>query len=143
MLASVDLGRLVYQHQILTDLTREAANLVSRGATFEVAFTVTGLSAQIFDIDTQGGIIISHITGRDASDDTPWVVEQRSQGGLSTLESRVGQLNAAANVPGIKSLSPGVTITAVEIMHQFEPVFAFAAMGLNFYPEALYDAAFF
>ena len=33
MLACIDIGRLIYFNQVATDLSREAANLVSRGAT--------------------------------------------------------------------------------------------------------------
>jgi hypothetical protein len=36
-----------------------------------------------------------------------------------------------------------VTLTVVELVHGFEPIFAVEAFGLDIYPEVLYDAAFF
>jgi Flp pilus assembly protein TadG len=143
MLASVDLGRLIYSYQVLTDLTREAANLVSRGGTLEEAFAATMVAEQNFSIETNGGMVISRARRQSATSAKPWVVEQQTRGGVNGMQSRVGKLNGAATIPNVTDLPAGVTVTAVEIMHSFEPVFPLAALGLDFYPTVLYDAAFF
>ena len=143
ILASVDLGRLVFARQVLTDLSREAANLVSRGAAAEDAFAATRRAEQAFDIGDSGAIIISRIRRQSPTNDTPWVVEQDVYGDVIGTNSHVGTLNGPASIPKMNSIELGVTFTAVEIFHDFEPAFNFATLGLDIYPRVLYDAAFF
>jgi hypothetical protein len=40
-------------------------------------------------------------------------------------------------------LPDGMVIMAVEIVHPFEPLFDIASLHLNFYPESIYEVAFF
>jgi hypothetical protein len=55
----------------------------------------------------------------------------------------VGLVNGPAHVPNVDALEPGVTVMAVELVHGFEPLFPIDAFGLDFFPEVLYEAAFF
>jgi hypothetical protein len=143
VLVMVDFGRLVYASQILVDLTRESANLVSRGGTADDAFLAASRSptAEI-DVLGKGGIIVTEVKRKGANDATPWVVSQ-SRRGPSGSASRVGKLNGPATVPNVASLETGVTIFAVEIIHPFTPVFKTQKLGINPYPDQLYDVAFF
>ncbi|TFH21362.1 MAG: pilus assembly protein [Myxococcales bacterium] len=143
MLGSIDLGRLVFTRQVLTDLSREAANLVSRGATAQEALTATLLANQAFDLDSNGAIIISRVQRRSPTEARAWVVEQEIRGSAGGYSSHIGQLDGAADIPKMTTIEPGVTFTAVEIFIQFEPRFAFASLGLDLYPDVIYDAAFF
>jgi len=143
ILASVDLGRLVFARQVMTDLSREAANLVSRGASAEEAFSATLIAEQAFDLEQSGMIIISRVRRQTPTNDTPWVVEQDVHGRVSGMQSHIGMLNGVASIPKMKSVERGVTFTAVEMFHTFEPAFNFATLGLDIYPTVLYDAAFF
>jgi len=143
MLGALDLGRLIYAHQVLTDLSREAANLVSRGASMQEAFAATMIAEQAFDLESKGGIVVSRVMRQSNDNATPWIIEQNSRGIMASSGSRVGALGGPATIPGITSLAPGVTITAVELVHSFQPIFGLHHLGLDFYPEVLYDAAFF
>ncbi len=143
MLASVDIGRLIYFNQVATDLSREAANLVSRGATPQATFAATLLADEPLDLVADGGIVISQVRRRDVNDDTPWIFQQDKTGGLEEFASKVGAVNQAANIPYVESLEPGVTIMAVEIVHSFDPIFDLTGFGLALYPNVVYDAAFF
>jgi hypothetical protein len=143
LLVAVDFGRLVYTTQIIVDLTRESANLVSRGATFDEAFSATFRNSGEVDVRDRGGVIISEVRRRDADDPTPWIFHQESRGGLSSVSSRVGREGGPAKIPDVTSLPTGMSIMAVEITHPFDPIFDVASLSINFYPEYIYEVAFF
>ena len=144
LLSIVDLGRLVSGYQTLNDLSREAANLVSRGASMDSAVAAIGISNNgPVDVVGHGAIIISTLTRRSAGDPTPWVVDQFRSGSISGSASRVGSEGGPARMPNVDELETGVTVMAVELVHGFEPLFPIDALGLDIYPEVLYEAAFF
>jgi hypothetical protein len=144
LLGIIDLGRLVSGYQTMNDLSREAANLVSRGASIDSA--IAALSASTtgpVDVIGSGAIIISTLGRRSADDPTPWVIDQYRHGSIPSSASRVGSLNGPARVPNVDELEAGVTVMAVEVVHGFVPLFPIDAFGLDLYPEVLYEAAFF
>lgn len=143
LLAVIDFGRLVYCHQVATDLTREAANLVSRGTAVSEAWNATAAADGPIQLDESGEMIVSVVRRKSANDATPWIFEQTSNGPLTTVESKVGKLNQKAAIPNIQSVGTGITITAVEVYHGFEPVFASGELALTIYPEFVYGVAFF
>jgi len=143
MLAAVDVGRLIYNDQVLTDLTRSAGNLVSRGSTAAETFTATFAADQTLDIQNKGGIIITRVRRRNTNNPQPWVFEQDRSGANTTYASKIGVVNGPASIPNVTSLAPGVTIMGVEVVNQFTPLFPVSALGLNFYPNTLYASAYF
>lgn len=143
ILATVDLGRLVYTNQMMADLSREAAMLVSRGASSDEAFAATFLSDAPLDVESEGGVIISRVRRRNIDDSQPWVFTQDRAGGLEAEESRVGMVGGPADIPDVDALGPGITIMTVEVLHGFTPVFGLEGLGLDFYPEVIYDASYF
>ena len=143
MLGAFDLGRLIHAHQTMTDMTREAGNLVSRGSTIDQTFDAAFLSSGTLDVTSVGGIIISEVRRRSTDDPTPWIFQQERRGALSGIASKVGTSDGPARIPNIAAIPAGVTIMAVETMYPFDPAFDLASLGLSFYPEVLYDAAFF
>ncbi len=143
ILASVDVGRLIYNDQVLTDLTRATGNLVSRGSTAAEAFTATFASDPTLDLQNSGGIIITRVRRRNTNNAQPWVFEQDRSGANTTYVSKIGAVNGPASIPNVTSLAPGVTIMGVEIVSKFDALFPFVGLGLNFYPDTLYASAYF
>jgi len=143
LMAVVDFGRLVYCNQITTDLTREAANLVSRGSSVQSVWAATASADGPIQLDESGEMIISVVRRRSSTDGTPWIFEQTSNGPLTDVNSRVGRVNQKAKIPHITSLAAGVTVTAVEMYHSFEPIFVGGDTTLEIYPDVVYGAAFF
>jgi hypothetical protein len=142
-LAVIDFGRLVYCHQIAADLTREAANLVSRGTAVTDAWNAAASADGPIQLDKDGEMIVSVIRRKSSTDSTPWIFEQTNNGPLASVKSKIGSLNKKASIPHIKSMNTGVTITAVEIYHGFEPIFASGDLALTIYPPFVYGVAFF
>jgi len=143
LLVSVDFGRLVYSNQVIVDLTRETANLVSRGTTASDALAGAYLTTGALDVIDEGGIIVSQVRRRTSSDSTPWVVQQDRRGPLGNSLSKVGTLNGKAKIPNVNQLDPGITIVAVEVLYPFDPVFNLSSLGAAIYPKTLYDVAYF
>ncbi|NQY90494.1 MAG: pilus assembly protein [Deltaproteobacteria bacterium] len=143
LLGSIDLGRLIFFSQVMANLTREAGSLVSRGSTPEQAVAATELSDDPLDISVDGIVIISRVRRQGPFDSTPVIFEQVANGPLSSFTSRVGVLGATANIPGITELDDGVILTAVEIAHDYDPVFNLSAWGMSPWPDDLYDVAWF
>jgi Flp pilus assembly protein TadG len=142
IMATVDFGRYVYSMQIVNDLAREAGMLVSRGVTYDQTFDTTFGADAPLDVQNHGWIIISRIRRHSVADPQPWIFDQQSAGAISG-SSRVGTEGGPANLPDITELETGVTMMAVEISHQFQPLFAVDAFGLNVYEDSVYNAAIF
>jgi Flp pilus assembly protein TadG len=143
VMATVDFGRFIYTTQIVSDLAREAGMLVSRGATVTQAANATFQADGPLDVEHSGGMIVSYINRRSVTDGTPWITNQSTVGEMVAKSSRLGKLNGAAKLPKVKTLSTGVTLTAIEVSHRFEPLFPLETFGLNFYPDVVYNVAVF
>ena len=141
--ATVDIGRMIYTNQMVADLSRESAMLVSRGASSTEAFAATFSADEPLDVASKGGIIISRVRRRSFDDPQPWVFAQDQAGAMTTLSSKVGTVGGPAEIPDVDELGLGITIMAVEIVHEYEPVFGFPGLALDFFPETIYDAAYF
>jgi Flp pilus assembly protein TadG len=143
MLAGIDVGRLLTLRQQMTDLSREAANLVSRGSSADDAFATTQHAGGPFAQAAQGKIIVSRISRRSANDATPIVAEQETSGTLPSASSRVGTTGGPATLPGVTALDPGVMLTSVELIHSFQPLFPLTPVGRVVFPSQVYDVAVF
>lgn len=144
VLATVDFGRYIYANQVANDLAREAGMLVSRGATYDQAFTATFNADGPLDVQNEGNIVISRIRRHTTTDANPWIIDQQTAGALTDNLSRIGTVGGPADLPEIDNLGMGITLMAVEINHSFEPLFLPAsAFGVNIYPEDLYNVAIF
>jgi Flp pilus assembly protein TadG len=141
--AIVDIGRIVYFQQVVTNLSREAANIVSRGASTAEAFASIETADAPLDVTSAGRVIISTIRRRSPTRARAWVVEQVASGALHDVTSRVGVLGGPAAIPNLRQLPAGMTLRAVEVVHVFEPLLNGRGLGLDIYPSTVYDVAFF
>jgi hypothetical protein len=142
VMALVDVSRMVYTQQRLNDLSRETANLVSRGTSIDSAINSVLHTSEVFDLDENSLVIVSRVRRRAADDPTPWVSFQTAAG-ISVYRSRVGDVGSIAKIPGVASLPQGVTVTTVELVQDFDPLFPAVDLGLDFYPEQIYQAAYY
>jgi Flp pilus assembly protein TadG len=140
MLGLADVARLLTLRQELSDLCREAGNLVSRGGSTDDAITMATAAIATFGNPSESGVVISRVRRRSDADSTPWIVDQVSNGTLAG-DGTLGTPNGPATLPAISSLAPGVTIMVVELIHGFHPVFGPA--GQRFYPSRIRELAVF
>lgn len=136
----IDFGRALLTRHAITSLSREAANLESRGTTLADTLQATLQSSGSLDIQTNGWVILTAVT-RDV-DGNLLIIDQLTGGGQPS-PSRIGTLGG-----GSVSLPPGVplrgqTLYAAEVFLDFAPVTPIGRLLAVAMPSSLYDVAYF
>ena len=140
----IDFGRAIYNRQILINLTREAANLSSRGTSLADTEAAILLSAQPLDLLADGTIILT-VVERDDEGALTIVEQSRSAGGLNHA-SRVGSgVGSSATLPSTAVEVParGDKLYVAEIYHRFGPVTPVGKLIQTTLPDTLSDIAYF
>jgi hypothetical protein len=136
----IDYGRALLARHAITSLSREAANLESRGTTFADTLDATIQSSGSLDLRANGFVILTAIT-RD-EDGVARIVRQQSAGGRP-MPSRIGSLGGASvSIPNGVPL-PGQTLYAAEVSVDFTAITPVANLIGVRMPPSLYDVAFF
>ena len=136
----VDYGRALLARHLITSLSREAANLVSRGTSFADTLQATLQSSGSLDLATNGCVILSAVT-RDENG-VLRVIRQESAGGRPT-PSRIGTVGGGLVVipPGVPL--PGQTLWVSEVTTGFTEVTPISNLIGVRIPSTLYDVAYF
>lgn len=140
----IDFGRAIYTRQIMVNLSREAANLASRGTSLSNTFDAVRTSALPLDIDTKGYVILSVIF-RDTNS-VAVVTNQLAGGGLQT-GSRVAA-GGVGTTPVLPATNPALPLPkqmlyVAEIYYGFAPVTPVGRLLNLALPSKLYDVAYF
>lgn len=142
----IDASRALLIRQVMVNVTREGANLVSRGTTPVNAVFAVSQSAAPLDISKYGRVIVTTII-RD-SDGNLKVTDQQFGGGLANTPSKVapqGIGSSSVNLPVSELIPEGHSIAVTEVYYQFTPVTPVGSLMGNFMSSAtaLYDVAYF
>jgi len=127
-----ELGLFLYRQVSLTHLSREAAAVLSRGATFDATFEALAAADGSLDLDgPKGRIILTEI--RRVGEGTPIIVHQEARGGLGR-SSVFGSLQpnhpeSPATVPNGMTLPPGMSLWGVEVFSKQEPLAGGLSIG--------------
>ena len=126
------------QHAI-TGLSREGANIASRGADLDEVIQVVMTNGEILDLDALGGVVASRIF---VDDGTPEIVAQVASPGFEE-SSKIGAVGSAAVPLSGVGLVDGQSLHVVEIFSEyrsFTPLSGFVAAAV---PEGLYSRSVF
>jgi Flp pilus assembly protein TadG len=140
----IDFGRAIYTKQILTSLSREAANLTSRGTTFTNTLAAIKSSATPLDIDRNGYVVLTAIA-RGANDQV--IVTEQLTGGGQADPSRIAP-GGVGSTPALPATTEGLpqsnqTMYVAEVSYGFSPVTPIGKLLGAVLPSSLYDAALF
>ena len=145
MFGLIDASRALLVRQVMVNVSREGANLVSRGTLPADAVTAVTQSAAPLDI-TKFGLVIVTIVGHDSSGNLI-ATDQQIGGGLSGSQSRVAPqgVGGSVNLPVADLIPDGQSIAVAEVYYQYTPVTPVGNMVAGFMqgPTALYDVAYF
>lgn len=134
--AIIDFGRLVHARLVVTNVSREAANLASRYRDIEIQQQAEDLlfllssSSTPLSLEENGRIIITKISAGSSTENTdPVIAVQRSRGGLS-VGSRLagGQLGLSQAMyehlvfKEDNQTSDISEITVAEVFYKYRPV---------------------
>jgi Flp pilus assembly protein TadG len=139
----VDYGRVFHMRQVITALSREGANLASRGTALTNTCDTLVVSARPLDINSSGYIILSQVV-RDNSG-TLVLTNQVKRGGFVS-SSKVGTKGATGSavrlpVTGLPATNQSLMVT--EVYYRFTPSTPIGRfLGLA-PPSGLYDVSYF
>lgn len=136
----IDYGRALRTRHAITSLSREAANLGSRGTSFDDAIQATLISSGSLDLGTNGYVILTAVTRE--SNGTLKITQQDSGGGQAHT-SKIGVLGGTsvvvpANVPLVNQ-----TLYVAEVFVAFGPATPIGVLIGKTFPSSLYDVAYF
>lgn len=139
--ALIDFGRVIFDRQVLVNLSREGSNLASRGTSLNDSLTAVINSSNPLDFQNRGYVIITSIYNNNG---TNTVNGQVKQGGHS-MPSRVWKSGGSINLPATPVQLPRTnrTLFVTEVFYQYNAITPVGKM-LNFLmPTNLYDVAYF
>ena len=150
LFALIDFGRMIYEKQIMVNISREGANLASRGngnTQLQIMSNAVVMrviqSGSPLDLDSNMGEVI--ISAVNNSNNIVMVTAQIAQGGFSA-PSKIGQVGQIANMPDTGTITlpaPNQTIYVSEVFYTYVPITPlFKLMNFSI-PSTNYDVAYF
>jgi hypothetical protein len=140
--AIIDIGRAIFRRQILVNLSREGANLASRGTSLTDTLAALVTSADPLNISDNGRIILTAIQ-RDSLG-TLTVLSQQSTGGLTSVQSHIAPNGGpAVSLPNNEIPQPNRTLYTAEVFYTYNAVTPLGKLVAFALPTIQYDAAYF
>jgi Flp pilus assembly protein TadG len=150
MCATIDFGRALNDLQILSELSRQGANLASRGSgttscdnLCTAANSVVSASSGL-NLTTTGKVIITQLTQTTPTAGGPYTIAEQASAGSLSSTSKLGS-SGSVSITGAPALQKGQTLYAAEIFYTFTPATGIGAMTNSAIslPTTMYDVAYF
>jgi Flp pilus assembly protein TadG len=138
-LGMIEVNRAIETNHVLSTLTREAANLASRGSTLAEAVDATRANQAATGLGSVGGVVASRI---QISGGLPRIVSQVSSAGYG-YSSMVGLPDSVAQPYVTADLTEGRAYYVVEIFLPYSSVTGFDRLMPGTIPSVLYDRTLF
>jgi hypothetical protein len=139
VLGVIEYGNVFSNVHTLASLSREGANLASRGATLPVVVdNVMGNGADI-GLSSRGGVVASRLI---VSGGAATVDEQVASTGYAG-QSHVGEAKGPATGTGTWGLQEGQVVYVVELFYRYDTVTPLEAVVGIGVPDTLYERAIF
>lgn len=143
MLAIVELGRAILMRQVLVNLSREAANLASRGTAFDDAIEAVQISSAPLDLAADGYVIVTEVFRNAGGNVT---IRRREAAGAFPQASRIGAaIGGPATLPATAVPIPPLNQSAVvaEVFYRNQQITPLANLIELTIGPVYYDVAFF
>ena len=138
-LGMVEIGNALSVSYTLSKLSREAANIASRGTSLDTVLTVVASSGQDIKLARRGGSVVTRL---EIGSDGPVVLEQVASPGFED-RSRLGGVGNSPVSFASYGLETGNTQYVVEIFYYYRPITPFARIFQGAFPDPIYERAVF
>lgn len=138
-LAMVEVGNALAVSHNLSKLTREGANIASRGTSLDTVLTVLNSTGRDIHLAERGGSVVTRVEIRASG---PLVLDQRATAGFEAV-SRIGAIGDRATSLATADLETGYTHYVVEIFYYYRPVTPFARLFESALRDPIYERAVF
>ena len=135
----IEFGHLFDSQQTMSYLTREGANIASRGTSLDEVLTVTMQNGSEIQLDTRGGVVVSRVQFENSQ---ATIDLQVASSGYVTA-SKVGMTGDAVGPMTGLNLVDGTTVHVVEVFYErpmLTPIMEFFNGSV---PDVMYDRAIF
>lgn len=136
----IEIGRMLETNHIMSALTREGANLASRGATMQEALNILRTNQQASGLGNVGGAVVSRLVVDQNG--VPKVEAQISTLGYENA-SMVAPQDSVAHAYTTSGLTNGYRYYVVELFIPYTPITPLSNFMAGFIPESLYDRSLF
>jgi len=170
-LGAIEISNIIYTYLVLTHLTREGGNMISRGTPADLGGANYGASSSP-DYDALDAIVDSSAPVITPGNQSRWriyysmigpsnpagclaapvttnpacnyvVQPQISRGALADVASVIGLSGGPPDLPNLPSVAPGRTFYAVEVFYQYAPITPLANFGVALAGAPFYERAIF
>jgi Flp pilus assembly protein TadG len=138
-LGMVEIGNALAVSHTLSRISREGANLASRGTSLDTVVSLVATNGADIHLARRGGSVVSRITMEESG---PRILSQVSSPGLED-RSRVGASGAQAASFASYGFETGNTVYVVEVFYHYRPITPFARLFESALPDPLYERAVF
>lgn len=140
----IDYSQIIFDHQVMSGLSRQGSNLASRGTS--LIDTVSALTTQgtVLDISKKGKIIVTAVA--DDASGKPQIVDQAESASGASANSAIGTgVGSAASMPATSTpvLSTGQTLYVTEVFYAYTPMTPFGGFVKKYLGATLYESAYF
>ncbi|MDD2335378.1 MAG: TadE/TadG family type IV pilus assembly protein [Geobacteraceae bacterium] len=137
-----DFARAIHAKNMITNMSREGANLASRTTLSKTdIMNAIAYTAQPLNMNTNGMIYVTEVTGTAVNSTTTPIIQSQSRWqNRSTPASRIGANpgDTAQNLSAL-NLTDGETVYTVEVFYRYRSVF-YSYLGLD---KQLYSMSVF
>jgi hypothetical protein len=135
----IEFGSILDSQQAVSYLTREGANIASRGTPLDTVLAVTLRNGESINLEGHGGAVVSRmqVDGESTS-----IEEQVSSPGYST-SSRFGEEGDPVAAMENLTLADGASVYVVEIFYERPMITPIQNLISGTVPTVLYDRAVF
>ena len=138
-LGMLEIGNALAVSHSLSRLSREAANIASRGTNLDTVLTVVDASGSDIHLGERGGSVVSRI---EVDSGGLEIIDQVASPGF-LKQSRLGARGTSPVSFASYGLEAGNTHYVVEIFYRYRPITPFARLFESALPDPMYERAVF
>lgn len=148
-LVVVDLSRALSDIEAMAGLSRQGANLVSRGDSAAQAATALVAGAAPLNLQKNGEVIITSVINNGSAKKPKLVIFDQATGGGLSFTSKIGTgIGNSANTNGWPAAAQaipqaGQTVYVAEVFYSYAPITPIGKFMKLVLPSTLYQAAYF